>query len=154
MSPSAETSEPPRISGGSLGDRMIQTCANCSSPVVLGPFETSCPICAAPVRASGHGERRARDTVPFVRDWITQLRLSGGDFTKAAARQANEVANAAFRRGIPMAEIFDLSRAAYYEALRPASRPVTSPRGRGARTTLRGAARSLRSNISPIADTA
>jgi hypothetical protein len=62
-------------------------------------------------------DRRETRSVDFVRDWITQLRLRGGDFDKLAAQRACEAAFAARRAGSTAHEVFALARLAYYREL-------------------------------------
>jgi hypothetical protein len=83
----------------------------------LGHLATRCPVCEEKLRREPGSERRTARTVPFVRDWITELRLRGGDFSKEAARDANEFAYQAFRRGLRAEEVFDIARTAYYKIL-------------------------------------
>lgn len=78
-------------------------------------------------------ERRG-DYVLFVRDWITELRCQGGDFSPAAARTANMRALAALEAGHDPDTIFRIARAAYYSVLwssetdqRSPSRPPVEP---------------------------
>jgi hypothetical protein len=93
-------------------------CPECDSPIALQPRQRSCPVCNVELSEQGWGERRAPTTVPFFRDWVTDLRMRGGDFDQAAARAASEIAHACARRGLRPQEIFQIARAAYYEALR------------------------------------
>ena len=62
-------------------------------------------------------ERRSNQTVDFVRDWITSLRLAGGDFDERAAAEAGRAALAARRSGHTEADVFETARNAYYNAL-------------------------------------
>lgn len=62
-------------------------------------------------------ERRVGAYVLFVRDWITQLRLRGGDFSPVAASRANEVAYRALRQSAEPDAIFQAARSAYYSSL-------------------------------------
>ena len=68
-------------------------------------------------QSASPSDRRETRSVEFVRDWITQLRLRGGDFDKVAAQRACEVAFAARRAGNTNHEVFALARLAYYREL-------------------------------------
>lgn len=93
------------------------SCPECASPIALTPSQIRCPVCDSILPDSGHRDRRTAKTVPFVRDWVTDLRLSGGDFTRTAARTANAMAYESFRRGLRAEEIFEVARIAYYTVL-------------------------------------
>lgn len=92
-------------------------CRECGSAIRLGRFERLCPVCHQPLSQSGTVDRRAAESVPFVRDWITQLRWAGGDFDKRAARSAGEIAFRLLHRGLSPGEIFQVARSTYYEAM-------------------------------------
>lgn len=62
-------------------------------------------------------ERRTAPSVDFVRNWITDLRLRGGDFRKEAAQAASEAAARARRLGYRPDEIFEIARHTYYRTL-------------------------------------
>jgi hypothetical protein len=63
-------------------------------------------------------ERRRTPTVPRVRDWITDLRLRGGDFSQDAATIAGRVAQQAYQSSGSEDVAFQAARVAYFEALR------------------------------------
>jgi hypothetical protein len=105
----------PKLSAPTLMFEM--TCPYCASPIRLERFATSCPICSEVLYPNGLGERRAPNRVPLVRDWITALRFSGGDFDKRAARTTMEFAVACVARAIPPTELFQLARDVYYDEL-------------------------------------
>lgn len=90
-------------------------CSRCDSPESLASYADHCPVCGALL--DGRRDRRTASTVPFVRDWITALRLQGGDFDEIAAHAANEIAFECVVRRLHPQEIFDAARAAYYSAL-------------------------------------
>jgi hypothetical protein len=95
----------------------VTTCPQCDSAIELNRFERLCPVCDEVICPEGLGERRSYAGVPFVRNWITALRFSGGDFDKKTARLTQEFADACLRRGVPPAELFSLARDAYYRFL-------------------------------------
>lgn len=75
----------------------VISCEFCGSRVELARYGKSCPICGEVVCPEGLGERRSDIGVPFIRNWITALRLSGGDFDKRAARLTHELAHVKVR---------------------------------------------------------
>jgi hypothetical protein len=63
------------------------------------------------------GDRRSNRDIPSVRDWITDLRASGADFSRDAAMAAREAAWNARRSGGSVEDAFQSARVAYYNAL-------------------------------------
>lgn len=122
------------------------TCPECRSPIALTPSDTRCPVCESTLPDSTRRDRRTPTTVPFVRDWITNLRINGGDFSRTAARAANAIAYESFRRGLRIEEIFEVARAAYYTALDDQA-PSTSS---GAATSRRPDSDSI---VTPLSET-
>lgn len=94
------------------------SCFNCGTIVrASGTRVTECPECGAAIDGPLENERRSsRDIVP-IRDWITSLRMSGGDFSRDAAVAAREAAWNARRNGGSLEDAFQSARVAYYAAL-------------------------------------
>lgn len=102
------------------------SCFSCGTVLrTSGARIGSCPACGAVFDAPLANERRAREHIPAVRDWVTSLRLSGGDFSREAAQLAQEAAWLARRSGGSVEDAFQTARVAYYEALRQ-DQPLSS----------------------------
>jgi hypothetical protein len=63
-------------------------------------------------------ERRRVPTMLRVRDWITDLRTRGGDFSEEAAAVAGRTARATYQATGSEDIAFQAARTAYFEALR------------------------------------
>lgn len=94
----------------------VTSCRHCENPIELKRLAKTCPICNEIIFPEGLGERRKGATVPFVRDWVTALRFSGGDFNKLAARLTLEFAESCRTNGMSARDVFTLARDAYYRA--------------------------------------
>ncbi len=90
-------------------------------------------------------DRRRNASVPYVRDWITELRSKGGDFTPMAAREAGRAAYQAAKAGVDKEAVFELARTTYYLSLvepreeRPQTKLRPVPRRRTAARVLASA---------------
>lgn len=62
-------------------------------------------------------DRRSHKHLEPVREWVTSVRTSGGDFSKDAAIAAREAAWNARRNGGSLEDAFQSARTAYYDAL-------------------------------------
>jgi hypothetical protein len=103
------------------------SCRSCGAVLrTSGARLTACPSCNSPVEGALEGERRSNHDIPSVRDWITDLRVNGADFSRDAAIAAREAAWNARRSGGSVEDAFQSAREAYYRTLHTEEAPVNA----------------------------
>ncbi len=101
------------------------SCVSCGTVVRTSGFRISlCPSCSTPMQVPRTDDRRSARDIPSVREWVTNLRLSGADFSPDAAIAAREAAWNARRGGGSTEDAFQSARLAYYAILDRENVPV------------------------------